>query len=101
MPSQRREAGFNGLATHRAEHHRLSAELAELAEHTHRVGAALTIRFLRDWLIGHMQGYDRMAARAICAARAKCGVPPPRCRLTAIDGMPRNAPSTAAPTVPE
>ena len=62
--------GFHGLATHRAEHRRLSAELAELAEHTHRVGAALTIRFLRDWFIGHMQGYDRMAARAICAAHA-------------------------------
>lgn len=61
---------FNGLATHRAEHRRLSAELAELAEHTHRVGAALTIRFLRDWFIGHMQGYDRMAARAIRAAHA-------------------------------
>jgi len=63
-------AGFSGLPTHRAEHHRLSAELAELAEHTHRVGAALTIRFLRDWMIGHMQGYDRVAARAICASRA-------------------------------
>jgi len=62
--------GFNGLATHRAELRRRPAELAELAEHTHRVGAALTIRVLRKWFIGHMQGYDRMAARAICAARA-------------------------------
>lgn len=61
---------FSGLENHRAEHRRLSAELAELAGHTHRVGAALTIRFLRDWFIGHMQGYDRMAARAICAAHA-------------------------------
>ena len=63
-------AGFAGLSTHRAEHHRLSSELAELAEHTHRVGATMTIRFLRDWLIGHMQGYDRAAAHAICGARA-------------------------------
>lgn len=63
-------AAFRGLATHRAEHRRLAAELAELAEHTHLVGTVLTIRFLRNWLIGHMQGYDRIAAHAIRAARA-------------------------------
>ena len=70
-------ARFRGLDTHRAEHRRLLAELGELAGHTHRVGAALTMRFLRDWLIGHMQGYDRAAARTILAARsARPGTPP-------------------------
>lgn len=61
-------AAFQGLATHRAEHERLLAALEELAGHTHRIGATLTMRFLRDWLIGHMESYDRSAARAIRAA---------------------------------
>jgi diguanylate cyclase (GGDEF)-like protein/hemerythrin-like metal-binding protein len=71
-------ARFRGLDTHRAEHRRLLGELGELAGHTHRVGAALTTRFLRDWLIGHMQGYDRAAARAILAARGARPAAKPR-----------------------
>lgn len=59
---------FAGLESHRAEHQRLLADLAELAEHTHWVGASLTMRYLKNWLIGHMRSYDRAAAVALEAA---------------------------------
>lgn len=59
------DSRIDGLESHRSEHRRLLLDLSELAEHTHWVGASLTMRFLKNWLIGHMQSYDRATARAL------------------------------------
>lgn len=60
--------GFGGYELHRVEHQRLVASLAELQEHSHLVGATITVRVLQDWLAHHIRNYDRAAARAVLAA---------------------------------
>lgn len=62
-----RSVGFRAYESHRVEHGRLLARLAELEEHSHVVGATITVRVLHDWLLHHIRTYDHEAAQAILA----------------------------------
>jgi hemerythrin len=55
--------GYPGLEGHKAAHRKLVQELADLKHRDERgdsVGvAAETMDFLKDWLVGHIQGVDK------------------------------------------
>ena len=63
-------AFFAGLEMHREEHWRLIADLQALADHADKMAATLIRRYLRNWLIVHIETYDKAAADCIRQAVA-------------------------------
>ncbi len=63
-------SSFDGLAAHRKEHWRLLADLQALADHADKMAATLITRYLRNWLIVHIENYDKAAAACIRQAGA-------------------------------
>ena len=56
------QAGFPGLAEHRAEHEKLLAQVRESAhrtQHNECVGMRPLLGFLRDWYVEHIEGMDQ------------------------------------------
>jgi hemerythrin len=56
------QTGFLGLAEHRAEHHRLLAQILQLAhrlQHGEAVHTSDSLCFLHDWFIDHLEGLDQ------------------------------------------
>ena len=71
-----REAGYEGLAEHKALHDELIRRVAEVQRH-YREGAASVVStelmdFLKNWLIGHIQIEDKQYAPVL--ARETAGV---------------------------
>ncbi len=57
--------GYPGLATHKIEHDKLTAQVAELQAQFQAGKTALTLKvanFLKDWLSGHILGMDQQYA---------------------------------------
>jgi diguanylate cyclase (GGDEF)-like protein/hemerythrin-like metal-binding protein len=59
------KACYEGLPAHRAEHRHLLADLRGLVEHADKMAGTLITHYLRNWLIVHIETYDRAAAEAI------------------------------------
>ena len=56
------QTGFLGLAKHRAEHHRLLAQILQSArrlQHGEAVQTSDFLCFLHDWFIDHVEGLDQ------------------------------------------
>ncbi len=56
------QTGFLGLAEHRAEHHRLLAQILHSAhrlQHGEAVQTSDFLCFLHDWFISHVEGMDQ------------------------------------------
>jgi hemerythrin-like metal-binding protein len=67
-----RERGYPALARHRAEHARLTAEVVELREkfRTSRLSISVEVlRFLRQWLSGHIMEFDQAYAGWMAPAK--------------------------------
>ena len=56
------QLGFPGLVEHRAEHHRLLAQIRESSQRMQRSGdvpVCALLQFLRDWYLEHFEGPDQ------------------------------------------
>jgi diguanylate cyclase (GGDEF)-like protein/hemerythrin-like metal-binding protein/PAS domain S-box-containing protein len=54
--------GWPGEAKHRQEHQKLLVDLTSLGVGLDTKSMTLTVRFLQDWLVGHMEGTDKPMA---------------------------------------
>jgi hemerythrin len=63
---------YSGAAIHRDMHRRLLDDLERLRlDQSDGVSASLTIRYLQEWLLRHIDGADRDLAVALQAAAAR------------------------------